>query len=47
MSMDNGIYVLRTKEGENRVIHTKAIDCIIDCFESDELGKTINPMLHQ
>lgn len=44
MSMDNGIYVLRTKEGENRVIHTKAIDCIIDCFENDELGKTINPI---
>lgn len=44
MSMDNGIYILKTKEGGNRVIHTKAIDCIIDCFENDELGKEINPI---
>lgn len=44
MSMDNGVYVLRTKDGMNRVIHTKAIDCLVDCFESDELGREINPI---
>lgn len=44
MSMDNGVYVLRTKDGMNRVIHTKAIDCLVDSFENDELGRVINPI---
>ena len=44
MSMDNGIYILATKDGQNRVIHTKAIDCIVDSFENDEPGETINPI---
>ncbi len=44
MSMDNGIYILKTKDGGNRVLHTKAIDCLFDSFENDELGQEINPI---
>lgn len=35
MSADNGIYILQTKDGQNRVIHTQAIDNI---FGSKEDG---------
>lgn len=34
MSADNGIYILKTKEGQIRVIHDKAIDNIFDSNES-------------
>lgn len=38
MSADNGIYILKTSEGEHRVIHAMAIDNInYDCPEGFEL----------
>ena len=32
MSADNGIYILRTKDKQIRVIHTKAIENIFDVY---------------
>lgn len=39
MSADNGIYILRTSEGQNRVIHAQAIENI---YWDDELKGDVN-----
>lgn len=38
MSADNGIYILKTKEGQYRVIHTQAIENIYDINDPNQLA---------
>jgi len=40
MSADNGIYILKTTDGQHRVIHTQAIDNIF--YNTNENGESIN-----
>lgn len=46
MSMDNGIYILETTEGQYRVIYATAIDCLFDSFDKNESAPSnhINPV---
>ena len=46
MSADNGIYILKTKEGQHRVIHTQAIDNLYYSFlPTFDHGKLISSRL--
>ena len=43
MSADNGIYILKTKEGQHRVIHAQAIENLWWSFTKMGTGETICP----